>query len=46
MSPSAGLNRRLTRDRNSEIRSSRTLADGPAAIISETPHEFRKATID
>jgi len=46
MSPGVGLSRRLARDRNSEIRSSRTLAEGPAPIISETPHEVRKATID
>ena len=46
MSPGVGLNKRLARDRNSEVRTSRTHAEGPAAIITETPHELRKATID
>jgi len=46
MSPGIGLNKRLNRDRNSEVRTSRTNADCPSAIITETPNELRRATID
>jgi len=47
MSPGVGLQRRLTRDRNSEVRTSRNSEiNGPALILTETPHEIRRANLD
>lgn len=47
MSPGVGLQRRLARDRNSEVRTSRNSeVNGPALIQTETPHEIRRANLD